>query len=821
LTVLGVALGVASVISIQIINRNALAAFAGSVQAVSGEADLTVLGNLPTFDEILLSSVLDEPGVEAAWPMQRIGVALADQPSFFLDIIGFDLFAGVRLPLGDDGRADDRSTDAVTRPGWAAVTPALATEMGWEIGDSVAVTSGTRRGWLVIGALVDFQRVNPLASRKLVVMDIAQAQHLFGTRGQITQIDVRVADDDVTDVASRLAASLGPSVQVLTPEQREQEASRLLQAFRLNLTALSFISLFVGLFLVYSSTQAALVRRRAEFGVRRSIGASRAQVLAIILGEVAVLGLLGVALGLPGGYWAATANVEVVSQTLSNLYLLNEIEAIELPAWIFLSGIGIGVGGAVAGAIRPALDMSRRDCKALLAAFSLHERAVTSAARWFALGMTLMGGSVVWFVLQGHAVRPGGFVLAAALLIGLPLMTPLLVGALSRRAQPQRFNWVYSVKSLSVRLHATAVAVAALSVAVAMLVGITLMIGSFRKTLDVWMASAVQADIYVTTPSWQGGRAGATLERGIVEQVSTLPRVRAIDRLRSFTVVSNDRRVGLAGIDFGLPIGESRFTMLSGDRDAAFLEVRRGSVLISEPLARKARLSLGDTVSITGPDGQIGLHVAGVYYDYSNEAGAIVADHATVERQFGPGEFNSIALYLEPGVDQDEVIDALRARFTGVPLLIRSNRRLREEALRIFDQTFAITRILQAMSLLVAVTGITLTLLVLARERLSELALYRALGAERPQIFRVFLGKGLAISAAGLVLGTAGGVILAMILIFLINRAYFGWTIQVHVPWLALGQEFGTIVLAATAASVYPALLASRVPATELSREDV
>ena len=193
----------------------------------------------------------------------------------------------------------------------------------------------------------------------------------------------------------------------------------------------------------------------------------------------------------------------------------------------------------------------------------------------------------------------------------------------------------------------------------------------------------------------------------------------------------------------------------------------------------------------------------------------------TMERLFGPGPVHSVALYLKPGADTGETVDRLRAAHAGDSLLFRSNRKLRQEVMEIFDQTFAVTRLLQGTSLLIAVAGIIMTLLVLAREESAELALYRSLGARRSQLFRIFVGKGLGMGVAGLILGLAGGVVLAAILVFVINRAYFGWTIQVHWPWGTVLAQSATILAAAVLASLYPALAASRTPATQLSREDL
>jgi putative ABC transport system permease protein len=821
LTVFGVALGVASVLSIQIINQNALAAFEGSMQAVSGDADLSVLGRMPTIPESLYVDVIGDVGVEAAWPLYRVSVALANRERFYLEVIGFDFFAPVRVPW--DGGSPGDFSQVLARPGWAAFTPTLAEQMGWSVGDSVQVYSGSRAVWLQIGALVDFQKLSPLASPKMVVMDIAQAQHLLGRSGQIHQIDVMVKDGvDVKGVRDRLQETLGVSVQVVTPEQRSRQTEGLISAFRLNLTALSLISLVVGLFLVYSSTQASLVRRRAEFGMLRSIGTTRGQVFGLIVGEVVVIGSLGVVIGLLLGYWGAKANVSVVSSTLTNLYLLEEISTLQLSPWLFAVAGLIGVGGAVLGALLPAIDMSRRDTRSLLSAFTLHEKMGSFAPHLSLIGLGVFVVVSVWYVLGGFQWQHAGFVLAVGLLMGLPLFTPMAIRVLTARIQIRNFGLGYSLKSVGARLQTTSFAVAALAIAVSMLVGITLMIGSFRETLNVWIHTTVVADVYVTPSSWRGQGDEAFLEDDLIQVMRNFKGVRAMDQLRGFLVYSNDQRLALAGVDIGIPGGSSRFTLLDGDPETAFEQVHeKGWVLVGETLARKQNLWVGDSVPIYVMDGVHDFQISGVYYDYNAQGGAVVLDLKTVEKYWGPGSINSVALYLEPGVDTGVMVDALKAEFETSAMDIRSNKRLRDEAMMIFDQTFAVTRLLQGISLLIAVCGIALMLLVLAREQVSELALYRAIGATRQQVFGLFVGKGLGMGLLGLVMGIAGGIALAMVLIFVINRAYFGWTIQVYWPWGALVQQMVTILGVSVLASLYPALKASRTPATELGRDDV
>jgi putative ABC transport system permease protein len=641
--------------------------------------------------------------------------------------------------------------------------------------------------------------------------------------GTISQIDIELTPSaDASTVMDRLQRRLGPAVTVQTQTERREETAGLLSAFRLNLTALSLISVFVGLFLVFSSTQASLVRRRTEFGVLRSLGATRGQLLVLVVTQTAVLGALGVALGLPLGYWVAAANVEVVSGTLTNIYLLSEIEQVHVPFTLVLLAAGIGVGGAVAGAVLPAIDMARRDPSALLSPYTLHEKVHDVAGLLAVLGLSILAASGLWYAALGRHWQPAGFVLAVGLLVGLPFLTPLIVRSISTPIRARDFTIRFSIRSLAVRLQSTSIAVASLAVAVSMLAGITIMIGSFRQTLEVWVDATVQADIYVTSESWARSIDRAPLDSLVVAGLAAAPGVVAVDRLRGFLGYTDTRRIFVAGVDTRTARSDTRFLLLDGDPETALTLVREEeAILISEPLARRTNTWAGDSLAIVAPAGPTPFLVAGVRYDYGNEAGSVIMDLTTLDSRFGPGPINSVALYMDPAIDVDRAVDGLKAQFRDVPLLIRSNRLLRSEVLNIFDQTFAITRILQVMCLLVAACGIMLTLLILARERISELALYRALGASRAQIFSIFLGKGAFMGALGMALGGVGGVILAAVLIFVVNRAYFGWTVQVSWPVGALLGQAATILAAAIGASLYPAFRAARVPATELSREDV
>ena len=195
-------------------------------------------------------------------------------------------------------------------------------------------------------------------------------------------------------------------------------------------------------------------------------------------------------------------------------------------------------------------------------------------------------------------------------------------------------------------------------------------------------------------------------------------------------------------------------------------------------------------------------------------------DRSVMEKRFGPVPVQSLAVFLKKGVDEERVTADLKARFPDVPLLIRTHGSLRTEILRIFDQTFAVTGILEWVCLLIAVSAITLTLIVIAQEKRHEIALYQTLGAYRRQIVWLFIHKGLSMGWMGIVLGSAAGVALGHILIFGIQKNYFGWSIQWFWPWLSLAEDFAVILLACLGSSLYPALRASQTTALELREEE-
>ena len=826
LTVAGVALGTGSVVTVQVLTRGAVAAFDATVELLGGDADVVVLGHGGKLDESLYPVVLETAGIASASPLIEASVLVrpagAQQPRHRVPLYGMDLLAPQGIPA--NGRLPARADSLLAPP--AAISTQLADALSLRPGDFLKAARGREWTTVVVSRVLD---ADSAASNRgpMLVLDIADAQDVLGGARWISRINVRLRPEASADeVSERLASRLDGRALLSSPSGQRTEARRLLSAFRVNLSALAATSVFVGLFLVYGTTRASLSRRRDETGALRSLGATRGQVLGAVLAEAGVLGVAGAALGVLLGYAVALAGLDSVSGTVANLYLLAAIRAVEVPADVWVLALAGGFGGTVAGAAGPAVELCTAPVAELLSERRARLRWRSVATTLSRCGWAMLAFLLTWFAAGGHRWRPAGFVLAAGIMAWTAMSAPGLVSVACRLAGRSRgFGARFALGGLSLRLHTSGVAVAGVAVAFAMLVGTTVMIGSFRDTFQAWLDATMRADVYVSSAAWTGATDQGSVDGDLIDRLRELPGVAALDPLRGFHGYADDMPVTLRGTNFrpdSVADGfvSDRFLFMKGDPEAVRPAVAAGAVVIGEPLARRAGVWQGDSISVRTVSGAVRAEVAGVYYDYSSDRGSLSMDLSTMEAWFGPGGPHGVAVHLDPkrrdgaaggagGDENADAVEAVRQAAAPYPVLVRSNGALRNEALRIFDHTFAVTLLLQAMAMAVAAAGVALSLLVMAREEASDTATCRALGATRAQLFRFHMGKGAGLAGLGALLGAVGGGGLAVVLIYVTNRAYFGWTVQFGVPVVSLLQQCAALALATVAASWWPALRAS------------
>ena len=819
INILSIALGVAVYLAIQIANRSATSAFRASVDVVAGRANLETGG---VMDDALFPALQKVDGVAAATPVVEGLVTLADHPGEYLRILGIDpltngTFENSKIDAPD--RESSKGDAWFSDPAAVAVTSQFAEAHHLSRGDALRIKVNGREARLVLRYILR-QRDG---ESQFAFMDLGWAQELLQLQGKLTKVLFRVNDPaNPGPVRDQIQRLLPPDVLVQAPEERSRQVEQMLAGFQLNLTALSMVSLLVGVFLIYNTVTASVVRRRSELGILRTLGASRQRIRLLFLGEAALYGVLGSTFGCAGGVLLANWLVHVVSKTVTNLYILVNIEHLYLPVWQIPWVLLLGVVAAILGAVVPANDGANLPPLRALNLGSLIERSQKPRLIWILLSgaSLLLAFLTAQYALNGH--RPAGFLCALLTMGGVCCLGPHVThwcGICTGRIFKTVFLLQLASQNFVRASYRHAITVAALASALAMLISISIMIYSFRKTIDRWVDRRLVADLFIAPAANETIGFENFVPEELIQAVKSQPEVEMIDTYRGLTVLVNREPISL-----GVVVGTKRnIPEYVGGRNAEKYEAfrKQDAVTISEPLSRRLRLKEGDPVPIATPTGIRTFQVAGVFYDYTRDSGVMLMQRSTFEQYWHDSRVNSVALYLRPGTRAEAVADSIRRNYAKAQdYRFSLNRDLRHAVFELFDQTFAITHVLRVIAVFVAVVGIVLNLAVLVDERKREIGMLRAMGVTRSQVRGLIIAESQLIGIASLSVGLVGGWALSLVLTEVINKAFFGWSIPLRIPWEQLLFTPIWLLPIAAFASLLPASRATNANIIESIRMD-
>ncbi|CAN5617276.1 FtsX-like permease family protein [soil metagenome] len=824
LNVLSVALGVAVYLAVQIANHSANQAFRASVDVVAGKAELQIGAPVAGLPDEVFPAVAAQPGVAAATPVLRGFVSLPDLPGEYLQILGIDVFTNEpfrTFELAGFGTGDFDIQSWLGRPNTIAISAEFARRHGLTSGDVLRAQVNGVNHQLRIGFVLQFSGLEA-ADPRFATMDIGWAQELFGRRGQLGAVQLLLDKNANRDTTiAQLREVVPPDASVASPAQRNQQVENMLGGFQLNLTAMSLVSLLVGMFLIYNTVSASVVRRRKEIGILRSLGVTRNEVRVLFLSEAAVLGLIGAGVGMAGGVLLAQVLVGTVAQTISSLYVLLSVREVALTPWMFGSAAVLGLLSVLVAAWLPAAAAAKMDPVRALHGGSMVEQAVQLSSGWVWAGVTsvAVAGLLSWLALStGPALL--GFGAAFFVLIGFSFLVPEVALQFSRRAAKVRaLQPSLAARNLGRALVRNSVTIAALAAAVAMTIGVSVMVFSFRSTVQSWIDQTLAADLFIAPASSELVGASSFMPAETAKFLEGQPQVEAIDTFREVSLPWREKNVFLAVVR---GTHSSRFPFVRGDAAEILRRFREEPVVIvSESFSRRNGVRDGEMLELPTPAGPRPFQIAGTFYDYTRDAGVVFMNVRTFGAIWGDERFNSLAVYLRPGGSAAEVEQAFRAEFsrTGEYMML-SNAALRVRVFEIFDQTFAVTYVLRTIAVIVAVVGICLTLTTLIAERSRELGVLRAIGGSVAQLRRLLLWESAMIGLLAAVVGLASGICLSFVLTGVINRAFFGWTIQLAFPWGSLAVTPLWIVAAAVVAGLWPAWRVGRLVVAEALRTE-
>ncbi len=848
LSIAGVALGVLASVAIGTANIQVLRSFEEAVTTVAGPATLEIAGHDLGVDESAITAVRAVKGIVSAAPVIEESVVLTqgELRGQALQILGLDLLAEAGVRGFQISQTDaDVAMETLLAPDVLYLGRQVAADWNLGVGSVVEVTAGGRVVRLRVAGLIHHEAEGTSLWDRLAVMDIAAAQLLFQSIGRLDRIElVTTPNPPLDEIAASLRAVIPPHLIVQRPAQRTKQVENMVWAFQLNLSVMSWVGLLVGMFLIYNTIAFAVAQRRREIGIYRALGMTERRVAGLFLMEAGLLGLLGGLLGGVGGVWLARGLVSLVSRTVSDLYapvttggLILSMDMVTFTA--VAKGVLLGTVVSMVGALGPSVEAGKTVTVRALAPGDYESTHQLRAGRWGWISLALL-------VLAGLCSLVGpvgnlplfGYFATVCLLGALSCLAPMCIKALGWR--PLRRDSKTMVVGGSLRLIAAdqaarhlgrnAVTVSALMVGLSIMIGVVVMVRSFRDTVEFWVDETVMADLIVAPQSWlqgkQSGQSSRALPGGWSSILSAIDGIDAVDTYRDVYVGVAGQPVALVSRDLRLHAQRSRYLMVNGDSSAALRRAAEtGGALLSEVLANRLRVREGDKVSITTPAGPAAVSVEGIFYDYATDGGKMVMDRTWYQRQWHDDRVTVYSVYLAPGADAEQVRQSIVTQVAGLdgmtlpPMVIR-NHELRQEILDIFDRSFVLTYVLEAIAVLVAVLGIVNTLVTAVLERRREFAALRAIGASTRQVERLVLWEAAYLGLIGAALGVAGGLLLALLLIQVINKQSFGWTIQMTVPGGVILQAVGLALTAALVAGYWPARWAARQPVVEGLREE-
>ena len=815
LTVCGVGIGVSAAMAMSLANEEVFRSFKQTVTRVVGNVTIQVGATEGMLDELVVKKIRTHPAVKSANPVINLSAKIIepknDSQALNLQAVDVIEWMGTDTLNFSENNSEDSTLDNLIDPDIIFLHQDAANQLNLKEGELLTLEVRNQQYQVRLGGV--FEANNPGQTwDNLAVMDIAAAQELFDLVGFVDRYDVTTSTDaPVNNIIQDLQHTLGPTISVGRPAQRNQQVERMLRSFQLNLTTLSMVGLFVGVFLVYNAVGFSVVQYRREIGILRALGMFRRQIAGLFLGEAAVMGMLGGALGTGLGVLFAKFLVVLEGETVTELYTSVAVGGVELTPASFAGGCVLGLALSLFGALAPCWEASHTAPARALAPGQYEDTRQNRYGVFTGLAVVLF---LIAFGLSMLAPVNGipvyGYAAAFCLLLACTCLAPLGIHLL-RGILKLPFS---NASSLAAHLAAdqiirtpgrNSMTLSALMVGIAIMVGVGVMIQSFRATVETWIDQTMMADLIVTPQldvleASQAER-DAHFSESFQSAASQVTGVAAVDPYRQVRIQVDGTTVILVSRDFRIHADRSQYLFVDQDSDEVLEHaLNKRGVIVSEVLARRLNVEVGKILALPTNQGTRDFPVVGIFYDYATDGGKVVMDRTLYQKFWGDASASVLAVYRDPKTTAEALREQLNTTLTPLmPITIISNQELREEILEIFDRTFRVTHGLELIAVLVGLLGIANTLLTAIVERQREFATFRAIGAGVRQIQSMVFWESLILGAIGAVLGLIAGLLLATLLIFVINKQSFGWTIQFVV---SISTLLGAVTVAGIAAIV-------------------
>ena len=697
------------------------------------------------------------------------------------------------------------------------VSSLLATTKQLSITDELLV-KGTNNKISIVGFFQNDNSLQRELMQNVIITDISVAQNITNSKGVLSRIDISSIDRQNQKTALDKWVSLLPSGVQLIPSYTYSDARKsITKSFDTNLLALSLLALLVGLYLIYNMMTFSIHRRKNLFGTLRAIGVTKNEIFSLVLVEGLLIGLLGAILGIMLGMLLAYFLLGLISSTINYQFFSSSPNTIEFETTIIYQALILGISGSIVSVLIPAWSASRIQPRELIDIYGKYSTYNNYHIILFFLGLLLCSiGYLITLAPLTNLII--GFIAMFLVIVGLSLTVPtitqmvLVVMSLILEKIGRPTIITLSVETIKNSLNTIAICIAALSVSIAMTIGIGCMIQSFRATVEEWLDQSLVADIYIAPPTLGFGQDLKGIDDEFIRYASDIPEINYISQLGSYEIFKDGYLLNLIVVDSAEKIFDDVVQLKEGEKKDIWKDfIQTDSILISEPLAFQKDIKLNDSFDILTDKGLKSFNVRGIYYDYSSTSGIAMVSKQVYDNYWNDSKVTSLALYLNDPEKSESVSNELLDKFdTDWDLQIISSKKLNDASMEIFDKTFEITFVLRSISLIVAFIGILGAISAIILSRAREFSILKSIGFTNNQLRSIIGNQTLIIGIISGLISIPLGIIITNLLIQIINKQSFGWSIPMQLLPSVFIEGIIVAILSAVLASIYPSVKISR-----------
>ncbi|MEE9356190.1 MAG: FtsX-like permease family protein [Methylococcaceae bacterium] len=826
LAILGITLGVAVVVSIDLAMNSAMSSFTDATKALAGEASHRIIGNNGQIDETLYTKLRVKHGIANLSPVVQENIQLAEPSGHNFQLYGIDPFTEDAFKAAwQTEQTSNQAIRLLTEPGTVLIGASAAAKLNLAVNDTLAVITPIGQSELIIvGLLQPTNALQQTILQTLIVADIATAQEVLGLQGKLSYIDV-ILDGKATSYELKISDHLTADTQLVSTDSTIQSMQQMTEAFSINLTALSLLSVLVGMFLIYNTMTFLVVQRRQLIGGLRSLGVTRKQIFQLIIKEALLLAIIGTITGILLGILLGHNILELVSSTLNTFYFRVDGAALQLSPWLIGKGFMLGICATLTAILLPAWEATQCTPNSVMRRSQLEttSRQLINKMAWVSLLFLLSGVMVILF--SGKSI-PLGLTSIFLIMFGCALLTPKFTLLLMQIIEPITATLFGIIGRLPTRLVSaeisrTGIAVAALMIAVSATIGMDLMINSFRQTVSDWLKASLQADFYVSLSGSPSSDQRIKSDHLLTSEIMALPGIDSKSSIIRNNILSGQQLIKVYAYEIA-ERSKSGFDFRQQSTPNLWKSFEQDDVLIvTEPYAYHHDVELGDPLFLQTTQGTKPFSIIGIYTDYNADHGHVTMSRQTYLRHWPPAGYSGIGIYTQPGTDLEQLEQRLQQLVAANPSIdVQATHKIYQASMDVFEQTFLITQTLRWLAAGIAFVGVFSALMALQFERTRVLGMLRAMGFTSGQITRLISTEtGLMGLVAGL-FAVPVGYLIASILIFVVYRRSFGWTMHFYLDWSVLYQGILLATIAALLAGILPAYKMSQTRPAEALRSE-